>query len=137
MKTIAQRLAPGQDLKDELRSMVERHGIRAGVLLSVVGSLSRTELRMAGGQSTMIMDVQTEIVSGTGTFAAGGAMHVHISVADREGGVIGGHLMNGCKVMTTGEIVIGDLSDEWTFERKMDSTTSSLELVVSLVEDKQ
>ena len=136
MRTIAQRLTTGADLKEELRSAVELNGIRAGVLLSVVGSLSRTELRMAGGESTMIIDLPTEIVSGTGTFAPGGAMHVHIAVADKEGRVVGGHLVSGCKIMTTAEIVVGDLSDEWSFERKMDDSTSSLELVVNVAQGK-
>jgi predicted DNA-binding protein with PD1-like motif len=55
-------------------------------------------------------------------------MHIHLSVADGAGTVLGGHLLNGCLVFTTAEIVIGDISSEWHFERKLDDKTSYLEL---------
>jgi predicted DNA-binding protein with PD1-like motif len=35
--------------------------------------------------------------------------HLHISVADKDGTVIGGHLMDGCVVYTTAEITIVEL----------------------------
>ncbi len=44
------RLQPAQDLKKEFKNFVQAHNLKAGVILSVVGSLSAINLRMAGGK---------------------------------------------------------------------------------------
>jgi len=48
MKTFALRLLPGQDLKQELQAF--SHQLRAGCILTAVGSLQQATLRLAGGQ---------------------------------------------------------------------------------------
>lgn len=130
MKTIAKRLIAHTDLKAALQNLVVEHKVRAGVLLSIVGSLSACKLRPAGGDATLVIDGPLEIVSGTGTFAIDGTMHVHISVADATGKVRGGHLLSGCLVFTTAEIVIGDLGTEHVFRRLPDEGTGHLEFAV-------
>jgi hypothetical protein len=47
-----------------------------------------------------------EILSVTGTLSIYG-VHLHICIADAEGNSIGGHLMEGCIIYTTDELVIG------------------------------
>ena len=47
-----------------------------------------------------------EIVSLTGTLSAGGSHHLHVAIADSTGAVFGGHLLAGCVVRTTAEIVL-------------------------------
>jgi predicted DNA-binding protein with PD1-like motif len=42
MRAHAFRLTPGDDLKDELARLTKEHALRAGCILSCVGSLSRT-----------------------------------------------------------------------------------------------
>jgi len=68
-----------------------------------------------------------EIVSVTGTLSDT-SMHVHLAVSDSTGKTTGGHLVPGCKVFTTIELVILDLSDQWSFDRKTDEQTTYLEL---------
>ncbi len=46
-----------------------------------------------------------------------------------EGQTIGGHVLEGCIVRTTAEIVVGELAD-FTFSRKMDEESGYRELVI-------
>jgi predicted DNA-binding protein with PD1-like motif len=69
-----------------------------------------------------------EIVSLTGTLCTDG-LHVHISLARRDGACIGGHLVHGSMVNTTAELVIGELPDV-EFRRLPDSATGYNELSV-------
>ncbi len=55
--------------------------------------------------------------------------HLHLSVADETGAVVGGHLMDGCEVFTTAEVVIGELPGV-RFRRELDATYGYRELVV-------
>jgi hypothetical protein len=69
-----------------------------------------------------------EIVSLTGTLCLEG-LHVHISLARRDGSCIGGHLAQGCIVNTTAELVIGELP-RVEFRRPLDSAIGYHELSV-------
>jgi predicted DNA-binding protein with PD1-like motif len=51
MRTIALRLSPGADLETELLTLGARERVRAGWVLTCVGSLSQARLRLAGGIS--------------------------------------------------------------------------------------
>lgn len=68
-----------------------------------------------------------EIVSLTGTFSRNDGCHIHISLADAKGGLIGGHLIDGT-VFTTCELVLGT-ADGVEFGREMDDETGYRELV--------
>jgi predicted DNA-binding protein with PD1-like motif len=132
MRAHAVRLAPGTDLRAELERLIERHGLRAGCILSCVGSLSRARLRMPGriGDAEVFkaLDEPMEIVSLAGTLGPDG-LHVHIGLARRDGSCIGGHLVHGCVVNTTAELVIGELA-ELEFRRRPDPATGHHELSV-------
>lgn len=111
MHVHAFRLTPGTDLKEELERSVERLGLRAGCILSCVGSLSAARLRMPGaiGEperfNTYVEPM--EIVSSAGTLSPDG-LHVHLGLARRDGLCVGGHLVRGCIVNTTVELVVGE-----------------------------
>lgn len=70
-----------------------------------------------------------EIVSLTGTLGPEG-MHVHISLSRRDGACVGGHLVSGCIVHTTAELVIGELPGV-EFRRQPDAATGYNELTVT------
>jgi len=70
-----------------------------------------------------------EIVSLTGTVSINGS-HLHISISDSTGETIGGHLMDGCIVYTTAEIVLLS-SDNFEFKREKDGSTPWEELQVT------
>ncbi|HWA60634.1 MAG TPA: PPC domain-containing DNA-binding protein [Caulobacteraceae bacterium] len=132
MRTLAVRLTPGTDLKSALERLTEERGLRAGCVLSCVGSLASARLRMPGaaGEADDIrsFDEPTEIVSLGGTMGPDG-LHLHIALSRADGAVVGGHLVGGCIVRTTAELVIGELSDV-EFRRLPDPATGYAELAV-------
>ena len=70
-----------------------------------------------------------EIVSLVGTLSSTGGHHLHISLSDKDGKVIGGHVFGELNVFTTAEVVIGDCSD-LLFVREHDPSSGWDELVV-------
>jgi len=128
MKTRSFRLLPGQDLRKEIDVYVEKHNIKAGVILTCVGNLQKAVLRMANAEITKTFHDSYEIVSLVGTVEKGNS-HLHIALADMHGNVIGGHLKNGSIVGFTAEVVIGELEDT-LFSRKHDAQTGFEELIV-------
>ena len=129
MKVHAIRLIPGQDLKQELKRLVEKEQIQAGIILTVVGSLTRANLRLAGRQKSTVIENDLEIVSCVGTLCQDG-MHIHIAISDAQGQTFGGHVSDGCIVRTTAEVVIGEIHD-FIFYREMDKETGCLELQIN------
>lgn len=130
MEHLTFRLKSGQLLKEEIEERSKNVG--AGVLLSVVGALENANLRMAGAtpdaQDLRNFDGPFEIVSGTGTISKDGC-HLHVSVSDKEGNVIGGHLKGGCRVDVTVEVVIGIFENVF-YQRTLDEDTGFKELEV-------
>ncbi len=128
MRTFAFRLKPGQDLKRGLLAFAERHALHAPVVLTCVGSLMQLSLRFAHASETTVRTGYFEIVSLVGC-ADPPKGHLHLSAADENGVVVGGHLMDGCEVYTTAEVVIGELPGV-RFRRELDPTYGYRELVV-------
>lgn len=100
------RLKPGDDLFNSIERFVQRQGIEAGCILCGVGSLKHVALRFANRDYHSEFDGYFEIVSVTGTVSIHGS-HIHISISDGDGKTMGGHLVPGCKIYTTAEIVLG------------------------------
>ncbi|HXQ33798.1 MAG TPA: PPC domain-containing DNA-binding protein, partial [Anaerolineales bacterium] len=69
-----------------------------------------------------------EIVSLTGTVSIYGS-HLHISVSDGDGKTIGGHLVSGCKIYTTAEIVLAAFPNV-IYKREFAEDSGYEELVV-------
>ncbi len=128
MRYHAFRLLPEQDLKETIVHFVNEHGIKAGVILTCVGSLTKATLRLADENITKTFEQKFEIVSLVGTLSPEGC-HLHVSLSDEKGNTIGGHMKGGCIVYTTAEIVIGEI-DSFIFSRQQDSSTGFKELAV-------
>ncbi|RYY12265.1 MAG: DNA-binding protein [Cytophagaceae bacterium] len=122
MRAHALRLRPGDDLRDALLAYVAEHHLGAGAVLTCVGSLTVATLRLANQEGPTEYRGHFEIVSLVGT-------HLHLSVADSTGRTLGGHLLAGCRVYTTAEIVLAALP-ELEFTRETDPTFGYKELVV-------
>ena len=128
MKIYALRLKPNQDLRTELERFTRANKISAGFIITAVGSLKETKIRLADQSDATAFAGKFEIVSLVGTLAPDG-VHLHISLSDNTGKTIGGHLTEGCKIYTTAEIVIG-ASDEMIFTRETDAETTYKELKI-------
>ena len=128
MKAFTFRLKPGQDLFDEIESVVAEKNIEAGCVLSAVGSLTHATLQLADRDYYTEYDGHFEIVSMTGTVSVHGS-HLHISISHGDGKTIGGHLVPGCKIYTTAEMVLGVFEDV-VYKREFAEDSGYEELVV-------
>jgi uncharacterized protein len=128
MDCFALRLDPDGDLRFLLELESQRRELAAGIVLSAVGSLSMARLRFAGRQEIMEIRGDLEILQLGGTLGLDGA-HLHMAIADAEGRVFGGHVVQGCIVRTTAEIVCGVVPGV-AFFRRLDPRTGFRELVV-------
>ena len=126
--TYVLRLKPGDDLKEGIQQFVNANNIRAGWIVTCVGSLTQYHLRFANQEQGMEGTGYFEIVSLTGTLSINGS-HLHASISDGYGHTIGGHLLSGCKVYTTAEIVL-TATDDYIFTREYDETTGWKELKI-------
>lgn len=125
MKTHTFRLKPQEDLFDSIEGFVRQNHIEAGCILSGVGSLTRATLRLANRGAYNGYEGHFEIVSMTGTVSIHGS-HLHIAISDGDGATIGGHLVGGCKIYTTAEIVLLEL-DDVVYKREMYQNDSGYE----------
>lgn len=107
------------------------------------GSTGKTTLRPAGGADVQIFEGAHEIVSLSGTIGVGGTPdgsihggvdgemhHLHMAISDSTCSVVGGHVMPGCIVRTTAEIVLLEI-DGLAFTRPHDPTTGYAELSIT------
>jgi predicted DNA-binding protein with PD1-like motif len=133
LRTFAFRLAPHQDVTRSIVSFATQNSIKAGCILSAVGSLETVNIRFANQPSGTAFKGPVEVVSLTGTFSQSSS-HIHISVSDDKGVTKGGHLLDGNLVFTTLEIVVGELRD-YEFAREEDPTYGYNELVVKPVKN--
>ena len=122
------RLKPGEDLWDGIESFIVARNIEAGCILCSVGSLTHATLRLADRDHYNEYDGYFEIVSVTGTVSIYGS-HLHLAISDGDGKTIGGHLVNGCKIYTTAEIVIAVFEDA-VYKREFAEDSGYEELVV-------
>lgn len=129
LKPLALRLKPGQDLKVELDNLAQSRSIEAACIITCMGSLTRAVLRYANQEKGVELAGHFEILSLTGTLSKYGS-HYHIAIADGTGRTFGAHLLEGCTIYTTAEIVIG-LLPEVSFLRTFDVQTGYPELEIA------
>lgn len=126
------RIKKGDDLKTSIVDFCNKNNIEASAIITAVGSLYEVRLRKADGVSEYFEIKNFEIVSLTGTISADG-LHLHIALSDNNLVTIGGHLLEGCKINTTAEIVLAEF-DKYTMKRNYDKSTGYKELEVIEVE---
>jgi predicted DNA-binding protein with PD1-like motif len=133
LKTLPIRLGPGQDLRGALEAAVREHGGQAAFVIAGIGSLSDARIRFAGVDQAQTLAGDSEILSLSGTVGVDEAghshSHLHMAVSTASGAVFGGHVVPGCRVRTTAEVLLG-LLPEWGFSREADPATGYPELVV-------
>ena len=128
MNTIAFRLYPGQDLRLTLLKFCLDRQIDAACIVTCVGSVQEATLRFAGASGATRLSGPFEIVSLVGTLSRHGG-HLHVSLADAAGELVGGHLQEGALVHTTAEVILGVVQG-LVFKREHDSKTGYRELSI-------
>jgi predicted DNA-binding protein with PD1-like motif len=114
-RIVALRLDPGEDVLLSLRAAVEEQRIRNAAILSGVGSLDRYHFHVV---QTTNMPPGNTFVRGEGPFdiltvtglVVDGAVHAHITFSNTEL-AMGGHLEEGCRVLTFAVIVMAEALD--------------------------
>lgn len=121
--------ATGVDLRAALQAALAERAAQAACVVTGIGSLRPARLRLAGAQDAFEIEGDSEILTLAGTLSPDGP-HLHMSVADAQGRVVGGHVLPGCIVRTTAELLVAWL-DGWAFAREHDAATGYAELVVA------
>ena len=127
MKTICTRLHRGDDLLLSIRALAKEHHILAGVVLSAVGCVSKGRVRDASGVTLRDINEPCEIVSLNGTVSEA-RCHLHVALSKEDLSTVGGHLVEGCIINTTCELVVGVL-DGWKIGVEFDAETGYDELI--------
>lgn len=133
MQTFALRLLPEMDLRLVLIDFAQARPLEAGFILTGVGSLRQAVLRFAGAQQSVVLPGPWEVVSLVGTLCPTG-VHLHTCLANGTGQTVGGHVLTGCIVYTTCELVLGDCPT-YRFERKLAKETGFYELSIDRREE--
>jgi predicted DNA-binding protein with PD1-like motif len=123
------RLKPKMDLRKSILEFSKENEIKAGCIVACVGSLEQFHIRFANQETGKLENGFFEIVSLTGTCSKANC-HLHISVADLHGRVLGGHLLDNNLIYTTAEIAVAELIDV-EFSREVDPTFGYHELVIA------
>lgn len=120
------RLCPGDDLRGAIERALGEHG--AAFVLQGIGSLSVARLRFAGRPQAEKLVGDIEVLTLAGAVSPDGA-HLHMTIADADGRVLGGHVAPGCIVRTTVEL-LAVLLPGHAFARTLDPATGYPELVI-------
>jgi predicted DNA-binding protein with PD1-like motif len=128
MQILPLRLPAGRDLRAALESVILEHGASAAFVLQGIGSLSAAQVRFAGATQPTELRGDMEILTLAGSISPDGA-HLHITLADAQGRVLGGHVAHGCTVRTTAEVLLA-LLPEHRFSREPDADTGFNELLI-------
>lgn len=114
-RTIFARLDEDEDLLDAITLQAKESRITAGFFL-LIGTLKEAKLGFYrhGKYEAIKVPGPLEIVSCLGNVSVteqDTIVHAHISVADEKGTVLGGHLLKGCPVSATGELILIETPD--------------------------
>jgi predicted DNA-binding protein with PD1-like motif len=114
---------PGEDVLETIESVAKKHGVKSGQL-SLIGAVSKAKLgyfqRKAAEYRDFTVDEDVEVVSCIGDISTHDGklvIHAHMIVADEAGKCWGGHLMAGCEVSVTIELVLIETEIELVRQR--------------------
>jgi predicted DNA-binding protein with PD1-like motif len=118
---------PGEDVLESIEAVAKDNSVKSGQL-TLIGAVSKAKLgyyhREAAEYRHITIDEDVEVVSCMGDISSHEeniVVHAHMIVADEAGKCYGGHLMSGCEVSVTIELVILETAIELT--RKRDDHT--------------
>lgn len=124
------RLHRGTDLLESIEALAREKNVKAGVVLSGVGCVTRARIRDASGVTIKEVCEDCEIVSLNGTVSSD-RCHLHIALSREDLSTIGGHLCAGTVVNTTCELVIAELPEQ-KIDVEFDEETGYDELIFTV-----
>ncbi|MEL7649907.1 MAG: PPC domain-containing DNA-binding protein [Sedimentibacter sp.] len=135
----AVRLEAGEDVIEGITKVCDQYGIKHGVIVSGIGSLSRASFfdptpfpdkpHGYGYGNPIVMEGGIELISLSGVICENDeknvSLHIHGTFADGEGKAYAGHLTDRNHVLITVEIVIGEFEDIY-MARKLDKKSGMM-----------
>jgi uncharacterized protein len=121
------RLSENDDLSESIKKAAEESGVKAGALI-LIGALKQAVLGCykQGEYINTELKGHVEIASCMGNIAhdekGETVIHAHIVVSNEKGEAFGGHMMKGCLVGPTAELVMVEATD-LNLERAFDEKT--------------
>ena len=125
------RLHRGDDLLLSIKELAQEKNIKAGVVLSAVGCVLQACLRDASGVNVRDIEEHCEIVSLNGT-VSDKRCHLHLALSKEDLSTVGGHMVEGCIINTTCELVIGELPGQ-QINVEFDEETGYKELIFKTI----
>ncbi|CAK6689291.1 DUF296 domain-containing protein [Synechococcus sp. CBW1107] len=105
MRSVPLHLEPGSDLRQALEQLaVEQNA--SGFVLGVVGNLAQAAFQCPGRIAPTVLRGELEIITLQGTLSPQG-VHLHLSLADGDCRVWGGHLEPGSRVLKGADLLVG------------------------------
>lgn len=109
-------LETGDMLLECMRELIHEADIRNGVLMTGIGSLSKAHIHTVETNDHPVKELFLDIpgpleVTNFNGIIANYEPHVHITMMDPEGKFYGGHLENGCQILTLSEFSIMRIPD--------------------------
>lgn len=112
-RTIIVRLAPSEDILESLEGVAAEYDVR-GAQISFIGAVAHATLGYfdlkTKSYKTFSFNEDMEVTSGIGNISrlddGTPIVHAHLVVANERGNSYSGHLMRGCIVSVTIEIVL-------------------------------
>lgn len=126
-RIICRRLHRGDDLLLSIKKIAEEEHIKAAVVISSVGCVSKLRVRDASGVDIQELNEDCEILTLNGTVSEV-RTHLHIALSRKDLSTIGGHLVEGCIINTTCELVLQELAG-YEFGIEQDEETGYDEIV--------
>lgn len=121
----------GDLLLEGLRDVCRRANVHTGVLMTGIGSLSFGRIHSVVTNDVPPRDLFLDLpgpleVVGFRGIIANHEPHVHISLMDKDGKFYGGHLEEGCTILTLSEVSILRTPDIRLTRRKRDGSPYQL-----------
>jgi uncharacterized protein len=105
MHALPLHLDPGADVRQTIAALARQRGCE-GFVLGVVGNLSQAAFQCPGQAGPTLLQGELEIITLQGTFSPQG-VHLHLSLADGDCQVWGGHLEPGSLVLKGADLLLG------------------------------
>ncbi|KAI3382294.1 hypothetical protein SNEBB_011388 [Seison nebaliae] len=123
------RLKPGTNVLDSIEEFMKCERAVCASIVTVVGSVSNIVLRFAGNRSDGMTihrfgndekNETYEVIAMSGFFTprSDPKCHIHCSISDKNGKMVGGHVMADMIVHTTLEIELHLMSDIYNIKRE-------------------
>jgi predicted DNA-binding protein with PD1-like motif len=124
-------LRRGEDVFESIEEVARKCDIHSGVLMTGIGSLSEAYIHTVKTndypprEEYLRLDGPLEVVQ-FGGIIANYQPHIHISLWDVNRNYYGGHVHEGCKILTLSEISIRRLPELRLARKKLDESGVSL-----------